>query len=139
WTDPCQTMLVSFSKQSIRFYQNVVGPVFDVGGALANTLNAATFGTGSDSVESRIQAAISAATASGISRVYVPANLYPYRSGLVAFATSVQMVREGGDWSLYDVWAYGAKGLGHDAAAAQAAVNGAAANGGTVYFPPGTY
>src|SRR2546430_7362044 len=56
WDASGQTMIVSFSKQSIRFFQQVVGPVFDVGGALADTLNAATFGTGADSDETRIQA-----------------------------------------------------------------------------------
>lgn len=139
WDASGSTMIVSFSKQSVRFYQNVVGPVFDVGGALADTLNAGTFGTGADSDESRIQAAISQATTDGISRVYVPANMYPYRSGLVSFATNVQMVREGGDWSVYDVWAYGAHGVGHDSAAIQSAASGAAANRGCVYFPPATY
>src|ERR1043166_1061849 len=49
WDASGATMIVSFSKQSIRFFQNIVGPVFDVGGALANTLNAATYGTGADS------------------------------------------------------------------------------------------
>src|SRR5436190_11973248 len=42
WDASAGTMIASFSKQSIRFYQNVVGPVFDVGGALASTYNAAT-------------------------------------------------------------------------------------------------
>src|SRR2546428_12419081 len=78
WDDSGQTMIVSFSKQSVRFFQNIVGPVFDIGGALADTLNAATFGTGADSKESRIQAAINAASLAAISRVYVPASMYPY-------------------------------------------------------------
>src|SRR5205085_6023746 len=75
WDDSGQTMLVSFSKQSVRFFQSVVGPVFDVGGALASTLNAATF-LGSSSTLSAIQAAISAATLSTppIKRVYLPAS-----------------------------------------------------------------
>src|SRR5207302_11090579 len=38
WDASGQTMIVSFSKQSVRFFQQVVGPVFDVGGALASTL-----------------------------------------------------------------------------------------------------
>src|SRR6266576_6522379 len=46
WDVSAGTMIVSFSKQSVRFFQNVVGPVFDTGGALASTYNAATF-TGS--------------------------------------------------------------------------------------------
>src|SRR5437899_684634 len=43
WDDSGQTMIASFSKQSIRFFQNVVGPVFDVGGALTGTYNAAAY------------------------------------------------------------------------------------------------
>src|SRR3990167_7556202 len=57
WDVSGNTMIASFSKQSVRFYQNVVGPVFDVGGALADTYNAATF-VGSGSTLSGIQAAI---------------------------------------------------------------------------------
>lgn len=110
-----QTMIVSFSKQSIRFYQQVVGPVFDVGGALASTYNAATFGSGTDSTESRIQAAINQAVTDSIQRVYIPASMLSYSAASMTFSTSVQMVREGGDWTVYDVTAYGAKGDGvHD-------------------------
>src|SRR3989442_3012043 len=64
WDDSGQTMIVSFSKQSIRFFQQVVGPVFDVGGALASTYNAATFGGSTKTVQ--IQAAISAASLANI-------------------------------------------------------------------------
>lgn len=112
WDDSGQTMLVSFSKQSIRFYQNVVGPVFDVGGALADTYNVATFGVGTDPVETRIQSAINQASIDGVSRVYVPANMYPYSTSSVSFIGPVQMVREGGDWSVYDALAYGINGDG---------------------------
>lgn len=152
WDASGDTMLVTFSKQSIRFWQNVVGPVFDVGGALADTLNAATFGTGADSLESRIQAAISAATAAGISRVYLPANMYPYSAASISFDTRVQMVREGGDWTVFDIVAYGANGNGSVAsadanhAAIQSAISGANADplgsglaGGIVSIPAGQY
>src|SRR5205807_4420474 len=123
WDDSGQTLLVSFSKQSTRFFQSVVGPVFDVGGALASTLNAATF-LGSSSTLSAIQAAISAATLSTppIKRVYLPASMYPFSATSIVFATGVQMVREGGDWNVYDCTAYGVFG-GDDAAAIQAAGN----------------
>lgn len=139
WDSSGDTMIVSFSKQSVRFYQNVVGPVFDVGGALADTLNAATFGTGADSDESRIQAAIDAASAGGISRVYVPANMYPYSASSMSFIHSVQIVREGGDWSVYDVRAYGAFGDGtrSDKSAFVGAIAGAHANNGDIVFVPG--
>src|ERR1051325_6528262 len=112
WDASGSTMIVSFSKQSVRFYQQVVGPVFDVGGALADTLNAATFGTGADSLETRIQAAINGASLSGISRVYVPASMYPYSASSISFIYPVQMVREGGNWDVYDVQAYGADASG---------------------------
>lgn len=137
WDASAGTLIASFSKQSIRFFQNVVGPVFDVGGALAATYNAATFGGSTKTVQ--IGAAISQAVIDAVPRVYIPASMYPYNPTGVPFSTAVQMVREGGDWSVYDVWAYGAKGLGFDAQSAQAAINGAAANKGTVHFPPGTY
>jgi pectate lyase-like protein len=141
WDASGDTMIVSFSKQSVRFYQNVVGPVFDVGGALADTLNAATFGTGADSTESRIQAAIDAAAGGGISRVYVPANMYPYSASSISFIYSVRMVREGGDWSRYDAFAYGAVGDGTaddtDELKALAAASGA--SGGIAFIPAGTY
>lgn len=142
WDDSGQTMIVSFSKQSIRFYQNIVGPVFDVGGALADTLNAGTFGTGADSKESRIQAAISAATAQGISRVYVPSTMYPYSAGSISFSSRVQMIREGGDTNFYDVKAYGAYGddSHDDTAAIQAAISIATYTGTLpVYLSATTY
>jgi len=103
-------------------------------------LNAATFGTGADSKESRIQAAILAAPTSGASRVYVPANMYPYSASSVSFIYTVQMVREGGDWSTYDVWAYGAAGNNStdDTAALQGAISGAG-RGASVTFPKGVY
>lgn len=137
-----QTMIASFSKQSIRFYQNVVGPVFDVGGALADTLNAATFGTGADSDESRIQSAINQASIDGISRVYVPASMYPYSASSMSFIHTVQMVREGGNWSVYDVRAYGASGdsAAVDTDAIMGAISGASqAGGGQIEFTGGTY
>src|SRR2546426_1151298 len=95
WDDSGQTMIVSFSKQSVRFYQNIVGPVFDLGGALTGTYNAATFGTGSQSTESRIQSAINQASADGVPRVYLPDSFYPYSGSSVSFINTVQMVREG--------------------------------------------
>jgi hypothetical protein len=135
------TLIASFSKQSIRFYQNVVGPVFDVGGALANTLNAATFGTAADSNESRIQAAINAASNSGLSRVYVPASMYPYSASSVSFIYPVQMVREGGNWAVYDVKAYGASGnsAANDQPAIMSGWSTILDQGGTLYMPAGTY
>lgn len=145
WDASGSTMIASFSKQSIRFFQNVVGPVFDVGGALASTYNAATYGTGADSRETRIQAAINQASIDGIKRVYVPASMYPYSASLVSFIYAVQMVREGGDWSTYDALAYGANsgGTGDSTAAVQAAITAAGNDpvgfGQKVVLPQGAY
>lgn len=141
WDDSSGTMIASFSKQSIRFYQNVVGPVFDVGGALADTYNAATFGTGADSTESRIQAAIDQASIDGISRVYVPANMYPYSASSVSFIHTVQMIREGGDAGHYDIVAYGANGdgSGNQYAAIQNAFNAAGTNRNIAFIPQGRF
>lgn len=36
WDESGQTMIVSFSKQSVRFYQNVIAPVVDQAGAVVN-------------------------------------------------------------------------------------------------------
>lgn len=134
------TLIASFSKQSIRFYQNVVGPVFDTGGALTSTLNAATLGDGSQSKESRIQAAIVQASQQGLARVYLPANMYPYSASSVSFVYPVQMVREGGDQSTYDARAYGAYAdfVADDTAALQAAIGSAIVTKGTVFLPHST-
>lgn len=139
WDQSGDTMIASFSKQSIRFYQNVVGPVFDVGGALADTYNSVTF-IGSGSSLSGLQAAINQASVDGVSRVYLPATMYPYSASSISFIHTVQLVREGGDWSVYDILAYGAHNDGSQSAtsAVQAAINGAS-DGGIVYISAGTF
>lgn len=141
WDASAETMIASFSKQSIRFFQNVVGPVFDVGGALADTYNAGTFGNGSQSIETRIQAAINQAVIDGVSRVYVPASMYPYSSSSVSFNVTVQMVREGGAWDVWDVIAYGAAGdnTTDDRNAVQSCISQAALAKGPVLISRGTF
>lgn len=143
WDASAGTMIASFSKQSIRFFQNVVGPVFDLGGALASTYNAATFGTGADSTASRIQAAIDQASIDGFQRVYLPASMLSFSGSSLSLIHSVQLVREGGtDWTKFDVEAYGASGnsLRPSGSAVQGAVLGASfAGGGVVTFSDGTY
>lgn len=134
-----QTMIVSFSKQSIRFFQQVVGPVFDIGGALTDTLNAATFGTGADSKETRIQAAINAASNQGISRVYVPSSMYPYSASSVSFINTIQMIREGGATDVYDLQAYGGSPNAADNSSALDGATGTTATGAIIYIPPGQY
>lgn len=149
WDDSGQTMIVSFSKQSVRFFQPIVGPVFDTGGALSGVYNAATF-IGSGSTLSGIQAAINQAAIDGIARVYLPASLYPFDASKISFITPVQMVREGGaSWDQFDVRAYGAANTGSSAdsrsvtSAIQAALNAipksGTTTGGTVFVPRGKY
>lgn len=141
WDASGNTMIASFSKQSIRFFQQVVGPVFDLGGALTGTYNAATFGSASDSKESRIQAAISAATTDNVPRVYIPSSMLSYRARLVSFSTRVQMVREGGDQNVCDVIAYGADPslTTSSTSAIQSAMISAQSQGRVCYIPAGGY
>lgn len=140
WDASAGTMIASFSKQSIRFFQNVVGPVFDVGGALASTYNAGTFGTGAQSKESRIQAAINQASIDAFKRVYVPASMYPYSASSMSFIYPIQMVREGGNWGVYDAIAYGAaaNGIQDDGQAIVETLKGASGRG-VAYLPSGTF
>lgn len=142
WDASGDTMIVSFSKQSIRFYQQVVGPVFDTGGSVTSTLHAGTFGTAADSKESRIQAAILAASLGNYARVLLPQSMLPYSASSISFVYPVQMVREGGDWLRYDVRAYGASGdsVTNDTVAVQQAMYACdATGGGSVYVPLGVY
>lgn len=136
WDASAATMIVTFSKQSTRFFQPIVGPVFDIGG---DYYNAATF-VGSGSSLSGIQAAIIQASTDVKSRVLVPASMYPYDASVISFIYTVQMVREGGRWDVYDVRAYGAtgKGLVSDASALQSVIS-AAATRGPVLVSVGTY
>src|SRR2546430_2612731 len=61
---------------------------------------------------SQIQAAINKAGSLAIPIVYLPTNLLPYAASQISFIHTVRMVREGGDWSTFDVQAYGAFGDG---------------------------
>lgn len=124
---------------------DVVGPTnlntksLTFGGSLFSTYNAAEFLVGG-SKESQIQASITSAIANGIARVYVPANLRPYSAQSITFDTRVQMIREGGDWSLYDIIAYGADNTGViPATSAASGMYAALPQGSTVYWPTGTY
>lgn len=106
----------------------------------SKTYNAAWF-SGS-TIEAQIQNAINAAAADGALYVFVPANMLPYNATLVTFNTSVRMIREGGDFSVWDIEAYGASGDGVTDAtiAIQAAISACSANfGGIVYLPQGVY
>lgn len=105
----------------------------------SETLNAAGF-PGATNI-SKIQSAINQAVATGAERVFVPATMLPYDATQIVFSTSVRMVREGGNWTDYDVLAYGAYGDGahDDTTPLQAANSAAAVTGGVIYAPKGTY
>lgn len=109
----------------------------------AKTYNAAWFsGT---SVEQQIQNAITQAANDGATYVFIPANMFGFNESLVTFNNTVQMIREGGRFDVFDVWAYGANhdGANDDGPAISAAIKAAASHGvagvTTVYIPAGTY
>jgi hypothetical protein len=91
--------------------------------------------------ELKIQAAIDFAFANGRDRVFVATSLLPYNPALVTFRATVQMVREGGAFDVYDVQAYGATGNGvvDDLLTFQAAIDGARTTDGRVFVPGGIY
>lgn len=91
--------------------------------------------------EAKVQAAINQALAELATAVFVPAFMQPYNATLVTFNSGVRMVREGGNFAVYDVRAYGAFGNGttNDYPALAAAFQGAGVSGGIVSFPAGTY
>lgn len=71
--------------------------------------------------------------------LFIPAFMLPYDITQCPATVSVQRVREGGSFDVYDCKAYGAIGGGNDWASCNAAVLGAIAAKGTCYFPPGFY
>lgn len=103
------------------------------------TINAARFPGITD--EQKIQAAIDHAVNISAQRVTVPMSMIPYDASVISFDMSVQMIREGGDPSTYDVQAYGAAGDGvvDDTASVRAAIAFLPSVGGIVYSPAGYY
>lgn len=107
----------------------------------AKTYNAAWFAQTGDTNAQTVQRAIDAGAADNTlvagtcQAIFVPANLLPYDANVVVFNTAIKMIREGGDWSVFDVYAYGAQGNGstNDIPAFVAANAGAAVDGGVVY------
>lgn len=96
--------------------------------------------------EQRIALADADAVLLGKSTLFIPSSLLPYDITLCPASSGVRRTREGGDSSVYDVWAYGAAGdnVQDDTAMIQAAITAASVNlytlqGGLVYFPPGVY
>lgn len=97
---------------------------------------------GEATTEAKITAAVAQAVIELATIVFIPANMLAYDPSLVTFDDSVRMVREGGDFSLYDVLAYGANrdGVVNTQLAIKEAMDAASANGGGVVFAPqGTY
>src|SRR6266481_477438 len=60
--------------------------------------------------EVQISTAIALAAANGITMVWVPTSMLPYNASLVTFNPNINMIREGGNPSVFDVRAYGAAG-----------------------------
>lgn len=91
--------------------------------------------------EIKIQAAIGRAVSIGADRVFVPTSMYPYDASLITFDGSIQMVREGGSFDVYDLRAYGATGDGvvDDTEAFQAALDSMQNTRGVMFIPPGHY
>lgn len=98
-------------------------------------------------IEQRIALADADAAARGFSRLYIPAFMLPYDITLCPASIGVQRVREGGDFTVYDLLAYGATPTGlvntdpcWTTAVAAASVNGVSTlTGGIVFAPPGRY
>lgn len=120
----------------------VPSPLFSV--QFAKTYNAAWFKRTGDSNAQAVQRAIDAGVADNIvtagtcERIFVPSNLLPYNASLVTFDNSIKMVREGGDWSVFDVRAYGADSTG-DAGIAWNAARAGVGGGAVIYVGPGVY
>jgi hypothetical protein len=93
-------------------------------------------------VESKISAARVQAAVELKTIVSIPAVMIPHNTALVDYTNaSIRNVREGGDYSVYDILAYGADNLGvlPCTAACLAAHAGAALTHGTINVPPGIY
>lgn len=104
------------------------------------TINAARFAGISD--EAKIQAAIDHAVNISAQRVSIPMSMLPYDASLITFHDDVQMVREGGEYSVWDWQAYGAAGdeTQDDSVSIQAAIDACiASGGGRSYGPSGRY
>lgn len=113
-------------RLSVAEMRQVVGPGW------TDTINASLYPGITD--ELKIQAAVDFAGPNSINRVFVPAAMLPYDANAITFNTAVQMVREGGDWGVYEVRAYGAAadGVENDTPASQGAIDAAKVNGGTI-------
>src|SRR5436190_7595751 len=92
--------------------------------------------------EIKIQNAINLALGLSAKRVFVPTSMLPYNAAIITFDDSIQMVREGGDFTVWDLEAYGGDPTGAMSAAISAQkANDAAhgAGGGKVHIGPGRF
>lgn len=108
----------------------------------SDTINAGAVAYSAATNHGRVQLAIDDAVLLGKTRVFVPSRYLPYDASSVTFNTGVQMTREGGNDSVYDVRAYGAIGddATNDTPAFVGALNGASVAGGaSVFVPSGSY
>lgn len=76
WDVSGSTMIVSFSKQSIRYYAPVVGPAFDIGGSVYNVRAFGATGDGLTNDTPAIQATIDTALLAGGGEVLFPPGIY---------------------------------------------------------------
>lgn len=95
----------------------------------SDTINAGAVEYDAPTVEGSIALADAACVSQGKSILFIPASMLPYDITLCPASAGVQRVREGGNFSQYDVLAYGASGLG--VTSAQSAFDSALAAAGT--------
>lgn len=111
----------------------------------SDTINAgAVEFQGGATIEARIALADAACISQGKSLLFIPQSMLPYDITLCPATATIRRVREGGDFSVWDLLAYGAdfsNTVGTEAAndaACIAAITGAStAGGGTVKAPSG--
>lgn len=82
WDASAGTLIVSFSKQSTRFYAPVVGAITDIGGAIFNVTSYGALGDGVSNDRAAIQATLDAASANGGGTAFFPNGTYFISSAL---------------------------------------------------------
>lgn len=123
--------------------ENVRVPVSEaralVGPGWSDTVNAYNEDEVTD--ELKIQAGINRCVSTGKTILFIPTSMTPFDASLITFNNGVRHVVEGGDFSVYDVRAYGAAGddVQDDTIAINAALSALPIGGGTVALGFGIY